>query len=1101
MASSAISTYLAKLQHEFASGKAGEHSYRPALKELIEMLGNPATAKQPELQAINEPAHIECGAPDYVVQRKELPLGYVEAKDIGVSLDEFEKSNQFRRYNNALTNLITTDYLEFRHFVEGTLRASVRLGSVVKGKIKPDPAQYSQAIALFTGFFAQQPQRIEKASLLVKRMAEIAHLLREAIEKALASDISNKTESRFTEQYESFRRVLIADLSHAKFADMYAQTLAYGTFAARLEQPTGEFDRQKAVFNVPKSNPLLCEVFDDFAGAKADSRIIWLLDDLLLLLQHADLEKILDEWDYLKQGEDWVYHFYQHFLAAYDPDTRQKLGVYYTPQPVIRYIVSAIDSVLKKHFGLPQGLADKGQAAGGHRVQILDPACGSGSFIFGVVDHIRQQFDVQQRAGQWPGYVHDHLLPRLFGFEIQMAPYTVAHIKLGRQLADSGFHFGGHERVNIYLTNTLEDPEHGQQDMFIRNEMVREAEAARRVKRERPILVVLGNPPYSGHSENPSEMLVNGNGGKGKKVKTFIGNLIQDYFYVDGQPLGERNPKWLQDDYVKFLRWAQWRIDRTGQGVLAMITNHGYLDNPTFRGMRQRLMQSFDLIYVLDLHGNDRKKERVPEDVQQAQGIGPGDKNVFDIQQGVTICVMVKLPVALKESARVFHADLWGLRPHKYAWLNQAADSGDSLKATAWQELDPRAPAYLFVPQDDELREEYEAGWSITRLVKQHSVGLATGHDKEVIAFKRSDALGLAQDLNVDSSRVKEILYRPFDLRFIVYDKSCVTRPREQLLNHLLVGENAAIITSRLTKGEMFNHVQASSWLAEVICMSPKTSNNGFVFPYYLYPISSADPRTDAPGGRRPNLSPEFIAACEKAWKLKFVSNGVGDLKATFGPEDVFHYMYAVFHSPEYRRRYAEFLKRDFPRLPILTVGRASVPATAKTAARDGRPTGMKLLRELCALGAKLTQIHLMNPSAVDTAKFKLPGYPVSPTPAAPPAKGALLASGQTDMNLHSGGGGDIVEKVEYKPPTDKLAGRVWINKFQYFEGVTPEVWDFRVGGYQPCEKWLKDRKGRKLSDDDKDHYRLIVAILAQTRALMQEIDAAITKSGGWPLK
>jgi len=449
-------------------------------------------------------------------------------------------------------------------------------------------------------------------------------------------------------------------------------------------------------------------------------------------------------------------HFYETFLAAYDPKTRERRGVYYTPEPVVQYIVKSVHHILKTRFGLEGGLAhtsdtaaydyetikldengkpDRSKLPEGHReekpkVLILDPACGTGTFLYAVTYFIRAEYMKQCNAGLWSAYVRDHLLPRLFGFELLMAPYAMAHFKLGMLLAGYDlpkeqqkqwqYDFEADERLGIYLTNTLDEAPSEWQKLFGAYRILsEEANAASRVKRDLPIMVVLGNPPYSGHSANSSWEMV----GKKKKLN-FIGQLLQDYYFVDGKPLGEKNPKWLQDDYVKFMRWGQWRIERTGKGVLALISNNGYLDNPTFRGMREQLMKTFDEIYILDLHGNSKKKERTPD--------GSKDENVFDIQQGVAICVLIKYAINNGAQAKVFFSELWGLRQIKYDMLKEK-----NIESTEWTSIDPISPFYLFVSKDTDLLREYNKGFSINEVFPINVLGFQSHRDHFALDFER----------------------------------------------------------------------------------------------------------------------------------------------------------------------------------------------------------------------------------------------------------------------------------------------------------------------------------------------------------------------------
>lgn len=581
-------------------------------------------------------------------------------------------------------------------------------------------------------------------------------------------------------------------------------------------------------------------------------------------------------------------------------------------------------------------------------------------------------------------------------------------------------------------------------------------------------MVVLGNPPYSGHSAN-----------KGKWIRGLLRGIDRDrptesYFEVDGEPLKERNPKWLNDDYVKFIRFAQWRIKETGYGVLAFVTNHSYLDNPTFRGMRQSLMRTFDDIYLLNLHGNAKKKERCPD--------GSKDENVFDIQQGVAIGIFVKHGDGTR-TGKVRYADLWGLRGAKYEWLWE-----NGVDTTEWQEVAPRSPYYLFVPRDTALEEEYLRGWKITDAMPVNGVGMTTARDHVVIDFEEAPLLErarlfrdsqasdeeLCRQLNMpvkegwdiqrarrlikqehDLARhVHPVLYRPFDERRIFYHDSLVWRTVKKIMRHMLTGGNVGMIATRQTRDKWDIFVTGCPITHKAMAAYDINS----LFPLYLYAQAEGDNMlfeasgpTEATTIRRPNLSAAFIDDVSQPLGLKFVPEGCGDLKNTIGPEDVFHYMYAVFHSPTYRGRYSEFLKTDFPRLPL----------TSNAA----------LFRELCALGEDLVSLHLMKRKAP-----RMTRYPVE--------------------------GSDVVDKVRYTEPGQGAEeGRVWINKEQYFEGVPPEVWEFHIGGYQVCQKWLKDRKGRRLSFDDIAQYQNIVSALAETISLMAEIDGVIDRHGGWPIR
>ena len=1037
-----IQQYLRDVERAHAAGNATEHTYRPAFKALVESFGN-------NVRATNEPKRVACGAPDFIVERADVPVGFIECKDIGVPLNDVEKTGQLERYFASLENLILTDYLEFRYYVRGEQVMHVTLARIDdKGKVKSMNGSGDQLATLFETFLTAKSATIGSPKELAARMANVAKVIREAIEKSFTVEGEAGT---LHGEYESFRHTILSDITPAQFADMYAQTVCYGMFSARVnvpDQKADTFTREHAAYDLPRTNPFLREVFDYIAGTKLDTSIVWAVDLLADMMRHCDMGEILKNFGKATRQQDPVVHFYETFLAAYDPALRETRGVYYTPEPVVSYIVRSIDAILKRDFACPTGLADNSKITvevpdttkkGGtakqevHRVQILDPATGTGTFLYETIRHIESSLSANK--GSWAGergYVAQHLLPRLYGFELMMAPYAVAHMKLGWLLKETGYDFAGDERLRVYLTNTLEEAEVVAGPLLaFANQIAREANAAGKVKTQCPIMVVMGNPPYSGHSAN-----------KNQWSKDLIRNKLPGpdgapgYFECDGKPLGERNPKWLNDDYVKFIRFGQRRIEQTGYGILAFITNHGYLDNPTFRGMRQSLMRTFESVYILDLHGNAKKKETAPD--------GASDENVFDIMQGVAIALFVRKAGKRPEKRCVFHADLFGARSSKYDWLNN-----HDVSDTHWETLLPQEPFYLFKPQKRVLLNEYNAGTNIVEAMPINNVGVVTGQDTQTIAFEEQSARAMAVGFKLSPECVRPILYRPFDNRFIVYDPSVVTRTRNEIMRHLLAGENLGLVFMRqVALQDAYTHFGVTR---VVVDNRSFYSNKGIMTlaPLYLYPNGELIHSSHWPAGkngRRPNLSPDFVEKFAARLRLKFVTDGSGDLKKTFGPEDVFHYAYAVFHSPTYRIRYAEYLKIDFPRLPL---------------------TGdKKLFARLCGLGAELVGLHLLENVPAPTASYPQPGD-------------------------------NTVLRVDYKPPTDESPGRVCINDNQYFDSVPPEVFAFHVGGYRVCEKWLKDRKGRTLSFDDIEHYRLMAEAVRQTLRLMEEIDQSIP---AWPM-
>ena len=1062
--SNSLPKYLEEITGIYQQGNATEHSYRPALKKLIESLNN-------NLQALNEPKRIACGAPDFVINQGMVEIGHLEAKDIGTSLKKVENTPQIKRYLQALGNLIITDHLEFRWYVSGELRLSAAVASLnQKKQIKPDSQGILQVEQLFCQFFLSKVIQITTPRELAKKMAALAQLIRDAIGQALKDQDCG---GMLRQQLQSFQRVLISDLNEAQFADMYAQTICYGLFAARCNtDQISSFSRETAAFRLPKTNPFLRGIFHQIAGTELDERITWAVDTLATILQQTDMDGILSSFGKRTRKQDPVVHFYETFLAEYDSKMRESRGVYYTPEPVVSYMVRSVDYILKNKFQIPKGLADakkitiknpnnSQETQEVHQVLILDPAVGTGTFLHSVIDHIYDSF--RQQKGMWSSYVSKHLLPRLFGFELLMAPYTVAHMKLGLQLQELGYDFSADERLGIYLTNTLQEAfQIPPADGFL-NRIRDEAESAQGVKQEHPVMVIIGNPPYSYQSMNTDPWIV---------------NLVKDYYQLDGKPLGERNPKGLLDDYVKFIRFAQYRVAETGYGVVALITNHGYLDNPTFRGMRQNLMQTFDEIYVLDLHGNSKKKEVCPD--------GSPDQNVFDIQQGVAIAFFIKYQDSQQDLAKVYHADLWGVREvkehkelvgGKYYWLDE-----NDISSTEWEIINPKSDFYLFNPQSKVSSDEYQKYWELDTIMLTKGSGIKTHRDHFVYDFDKSKLIERINDFRntlINDSEIKnkykledsldwnlnqkrksftsesnwqsyftQCLYRPLDIRPYYHHDALVNRLRHEIIQHTMNKNNIGIGIGR--QGIAVNDPE---W-ALITVFENAIDTNIFrrggvnIFPLYLYPTNTPTlfetEATNSPNGRRPNLAPEFINELSAKLDLEFINDGKGDKKKTFGPEDIFNYIYAVFHSPQYRQRYAEFLKIDFPRVPLTS--------------------NQELFWELVKKGDRLVQLHLMKATGKEISS-----YPVA--------------------------GSNLVEQVKY----DENKQQISINSDQYFAGIPPQIWNFYIGGYQVCQKWLKDRKGRHLSYDDLEHYQQIISILGESIAIMETIDIIINKYGCFP--
>ncbi len=824
-----IPEYLDKIDKRYRTGISTEHSYRGDLQNLLETLVTDA-------MVTNEPSRIACGAPDYILTRKNIPIGYIEAKDLGADLDNTLYQEQFSRYRASLDNLIITNYLDFRLYHDGAFVTALSLGSIRNGKISGNPDQFVQFFGFIRDFSIHIGQTIRSAEKLAKMMAGKARMLANVIENALTEDKTSQDDVGYKaennslhEQLSAFKSVLIHDIEPKEFADIYAQTITYGMFAARLhDQSLDTFSRQEAAELIPKSNPFLRKLFQYVAGYDLDDRLKWIVDALADIFRATDVAAILKNFGKSTRQSDPVIHFYETFLGEYDPKLRKSRGVWYTPEPVVNFIVRAVDDILRSEFGLKDGLADisktkvrvkipvsdnrmKVDGQKGyteveqevHKVQILDPATGTGTFLAEIIKQVYKKFDGQQ--GIWSQYAEDHLIPRLNGFEILMAPYAMAHLKLDLLLAETGYKPKKEQRFRIYLTNSLEEF-HPDTGTLFANWLSTEANEANYIKRDTPVMVIIGNPPYRGESQN-----------KGKWVKS----LLDDYKVEPGGQvkLNERNYKWLNDDYVKFLRYGQYLIDNNGEGVLAFINPHGFLYNPTFRGMRWNLLKTYDKIYTLDLHGNAKKKETSSD--------GRVDENVFDIQQGVSINFFIKTGKKRNnELGQVFHFDLFGGRQSKYGFL-----FNNSMSSTSYTPINNTAPNYFFYTKDFERDGEHSAGFFIPDLFQVYSLGMLTkrddlaldfdmkgleakiqyfldGHktveevcDKFNLAIKDKDKWDANQTRNNLSSieaaaQIRNCEYRPFDNRKVVYNPWFVARPNTRVLGNFS-NDNLGLIICR----------------------------------------------------------------------------------------------------------------------------------------------------------------------------------------------------------------------------------------------------------------------------------------------------------------
>ncbi len=1010
-----LKTYLKEIFKVAQRGDAREESYYEALASLMEDFAQSTNRAKTEITV--SPKKTEAGNPDFRVwDGKQHIVGYIEAKRPDEeNLDRLEQSEQLKRYRGAFANVILTNFFEFRLYRNGALVDKTQIGRpfvATQLKMPPPLENEDRFLDLLNKFFTFSLPRTYTPKTLAAALAGRTHYLCQQVLLEL-----NRNNGRLAGFYEAFQQHLIAGLSGEDFADMYAQTITYGLFAASTRCKE-QFNRRLAFDNIPRTIGILRDVFRFVSLEEPGQQLSWIIDDIANVLAVADAKGILHRYFVQGKGTDPVVHFYETFLAEYDTRERERRGVYYTPQEVVGYIVRSLSIILKDYFDKTDGFATDS-------VTVLDPAAGTLTFLAEAAKAAVEEFVHSYGTGGKTELIRKHILRNYYAFELMMAPYAVGHLKMGFLLEELGYKLGEDERFKLYLTNTLDMTELAETKLPGMSSLSEESHAAGAIKKQSPILVILGNPPYSGHSAN-----------KGP----WISKEIKEYYKVDGKDLGEKNPKWLQDDYVKFIRFAQWKIDQAGQGALGFITNHSYLDNPTFRGMRRSLMNSFDHIYVLDLHGNAKKREKCPD--------GSKDENVFDIQQGVAIILAVKKQ-GLKK--KISHADLWGLRRDKYTWLQN-----NHVRNTKWKRLTPKSGFFFFVPRDEKLLAGYEKHPKIIDVFPVNSVGIVTSRDSFVIDADKAElekrirmfrdetmpdsiikkAFNLKDNTNWKvkdaRSRVRaekdwqdqivQIFYRPFDWQWIFYNDAVIERARKNIMRHMM-RENLALLSCRQQNKVGFYHALVSETIVESCIVSDKTREISYIFPLYIYPAEDLYNNSKT-YQRQANIEPRLLEALKKAFGEKPE------------PEAIFYYIYAVLYSHIYRQRYAEFLKSDFPRLPFC---------------RD-----YDVFRTIGRLGKKLVDLHLMKSGRLNKpiARFE-------------------------------GTGTNLVEKIVYDPKK-KL---VYVNAQQHFGPVGKDIWDYQIGGYQVMAKWLKDRKGRRLSLDDIKHYCRIATVITETRNIQTKID------------
>lgn len=1061
--------YIQSLQ-KFDINEVTEHTYRKELQELLESISDESMA---DITIQHEPKRQEgFGAPDFKIKTKgEAILGYVENKKLTDNLAKTLKTEQLKKYQTLSNNIILTNYLEWVWIKNGEVidKAALCKISDLENPItaRVEPSKANAVRTLISNFYSQAPKGIGKPKKLAEALAIRARYLRDFLNIELDRQEKEHQEGRLYGLYDTFKTNVFQELNKKEFADAFSQTLVYGLFLSKLNADTKTIDLYNAKQNILPAFGLISELVDflDVLHNEHYKDARWIIEEILSVMNTLNIGSIARNLSYEKfkttnlfdeekiSYKDPYIYFYEHFLAAYDKKLRKAKGVYYTPPQVVSFIVRSINDILKETFGIENGYADK------DKVTVLDFATGTGSFLLEILNIIFDE--LPKGSGKKNLLIRDHILKNFYGFEYMIAPYAVANLKLSQFLKEHGYDLEDDDRFQIYLTNTLE-PVDPQIKMPLLPTLTKESKAAQKVK-DNPILVITGNPPYAGHSKNPSDKTKTVYTKKGKrvkrKVKTWIGERIETYKLLDGKPLGEKNPKWLQDDYVKFIRFAQWKMDQVDEGVVGIITNHRFISNPTFRGMRQSLMNTFNQIHILDLHGSNKPKEYAPD--------GGPDENVFDIiQQGVSISLFIKKPGLER---KIVHADLFGKRIEKYDYcLNE------SISSIVWSELKPESPYYLLFKTDKTAKASYNKGFNLLDIFAEYKLGVATHRDfflvdssekeltnrisdfrscmtpqqvtekfglKDTRDWKISAAL---ESIKKEKTIIENYQYRPFDIRKLCYNQGLYDRgcSRHNLMRNFSEGENIGLVVGRAGK-----NVGGPDWNL-VYCTSNITDLNLFyrggagTFPLYIYKEPEDDKtngqitafESEASEQKKPNISEQFV---------QFANNLYG--KTT--PQETLGYVYAVLHSPTYREKYRSFLDIDFPKILF--------------------SEDKKTFTALSELGWEIINAHLTKKVP---AKSKYP------------------------FGDFKGKGDNTVERRDFIESTDEPGiGNLHINKTQYFDNIPTTVYKFYIGGYQVLDKYLKDRRNTQLLLEEVENIEKIIRVLRYTEEKMNEIDE-ITK-------
>ena len=1048
-----IRSYTKAVNKKYSSGEASELTYRTPLENFLNDIFDG------KYDIMGEKKLMVCGKPDIAIVKDKVTIAVFETKDIGKGdLDGKGKNQeQFDRYKQAINHIVFTDYIDFHFYENGELKEAISIGCQKKNKIEFEQRKIEELIANIRKFVPNGAPEIHSTKLLADLMARKAKLMCETITQVLNDNtINDDAKGLLVSTYNEIKNGLIQGIDIKGFAKIYSQTVAYGLFAARLNDTTpNDFSRAEAAELIPKTNSFLRGIFNNLAGNNIHENISWIVDDLVNMFRKTDLMKMFEKE--IKKDRDPLVHFYEDFLMAFDPEDKKNRGVWYTPIEIVRFIVKSVDVLLRTKMDVTDGLANyeqvPNQTVEGKelvpKVQTLDPATGTGTFLAEVINLVSEEYG--NGSMLWQKFVRENLLKRLYGFEIQMASYTVAHIKVDMVLRRTKYKIKDSDRFGICLTDSLRR-NIGKGDSNTGYWISKEQEEANRIKAHCPIMVMIGNPPYNGESKN-----------KGKEID----RLIAVYKLEPGRDdLTIPDTKWVNNDYVKFIGLAQQYIHENNGGIIGYINANSYLESLTFRGMRYQLLKEFDEIYIINLHGDTKTRETSLR--------GEKEENVFQIQPGVCINLFVKKQLAEGEvrpdshMAEVYYTDVYGSKKIKLALLNE-----NDVSTLKFSKVELHAPMYFLVPIDFSHEEEFYDGFSPDELFTVGGVGMCSKRDK--IAFrdseesirqvttdlislsepeikskynimkesddsKISNAIKHVKDFGLKDEFYKRALYRPFDNKYTYFSnksKGFLARPVYEIMRHLAHSDTKKNLG--LIIGQCGNVVGDMPWNLAFITDTITDLNvfyrgGGYVYPLYVntkkettYGDSSSQEFGDEKESIVSNLNERI---------MRIIEMNLGERPS---PEDLFDYIYAVLYSPGYRERYKEFLKRDFPHIPY--------------------PKDTTTFDKLVIAGKKLRELHLMKDSSKWNARRRFPCM------------------------------GEGSDSLEYRRWEN---GKIYFNDTQYFDNVPQAIWEFYIGGYQVADKWLKDRVNTDISYNEIVHYQNILYSIEGTIQLMKEIDDII---------